>query len=68
VLTWKRSSRCEAHNCVEVAFRRASRCQHADCVEVGQTSAAVLVRDSKDPSRVLAFNRAAWSAFISQYR
>lgn len=62
--TWKRSSKCVTNNhCVEV-WRRASLCQEAtNCVEVA-ASEAVSVRDSKDPSPVIVFDREAWQQFV----
>jgi hypothetical protein len=48
-LDWKRSRRCDASTCVEVA-------PHGDLV---------VVRDSKDPNGLmLQFTRDEWEAFI----
>lgn len=64
-MSWIRSSKCEAHNCVEVNFRKSTKCQHADCIEVGFED-QVLVRDSKDTSGpMLQFDKGAWQKFIS---
>jgi Domain of unknown function (DUF397) len=48
---WKKSSRSDKENCVEVAMGAAGK--------------PVLVRDSKAPSEsMLAFNPATWFSFI----
>ncbi|MDQ7907824.1 DUF397 domain-containing protein [Phytohabitans sp. ZYX-F-186] len=49
---WRKSARCETHNCVEVAER-------AD---------AVAIRNSSVPDAQLAFAHPAWAAFISGVR
>jgi hypothetical protein len=49
---WRKSARCEAHNCVEVAER-------AD---------EVAIRNSSVPDAQLAFARPVWAAFISGVR
>jgi hypothetical protein len=68
-MRWRKSTRCESHACVEVAFRRSSRCDHAHCVEVS-VSHRVLVRDSKlgDDSPILSFSPPAWSAFLDHLK
>lgn len=49
-LTWRRSTRCEAGNCVEVAAGMVT----------------VAVRDSKDPDGGwLKLSHGAWSAFLA---
>ncbi|MEU3453168.1 DUF397 domain-containing protein [Micromonospora sp. NPDC006766] len=49
---WRKSSRSQTSNCVEIAPLRTG-------------PAAVALRDSKDPSGpVLLFNRAGWLGFI----
>ncbi|MFJ8581677.1 DUF397 domain-containing protein [Micromonospora sp. NPDC093277] len=51
--TWRKSTRSQTSNCVEVAPLRNG-------------PAAVALRDSKDPSGpVLLFNRAGWLGFIA---
>ncbi len=46
-------------------WRRSTRCSAADCVEVAITPDAVLVRDSKDrDGPVLALDREAWRSFL----
>lgn len=49
---WRKSARCETHNCVEVAKR-------AD---------EVAIRNSAVPDAQLAFDRPVWAAFISGVR
>ncbi|SCE80501.1 protein of unknown function (DUF397) [Micromonospora viridifaciens] len=50
---WRKSTRSQTSNCVEVAPLRTE-------------PAAVALRDSKDPSGpVLLFNRAGWLGFIA---
>lgn len=57
---WVKSTKCESHECVEVAFRTASACESNACVEVAVAD-PVLVRDSKlkDASPILAFSTQA---------
>lgn len=43
---------------------RARRCDAGTCVEVAHYGVQVLVRDSKDPDRVLTFDRQEWAAFL----
>ncbi|MER7757977.1 DUF397 domain-containing protein [Kitasatospora sp. NPDC097643] len=69
-LAWFKSSYSgnEGANCVEVAWRKSSYSTNegAQCVEVAETTAAVLVRDSKDKSGPhLTFEPDAWEAFLS---
>ncbi|MEH0935615.1 DUF397 domain-containing protein [Micromonospora psammae] len=53
---WRKSTRSQTSNCVEVA-------------PLGTGPAAVALRDSKDPSGpVLLFNRAGWLGFITGAR
>ncbi|MFI7213837.1 DUF397 domain-containing protein [Micromonospora maritima] len=51
------------------AWRKSTRSQTSNCVEVaplGTGPATVALRDSKDPSGpVLLFNRAGWLGFIA---
>ena len=52
-LQWRRSSRCESGNCVEVA-------------RIGESFA---VRDSKDDkSPVLTFAAESWASFVADVR
>jgi hypothetical protein len=48
--SWRRSSRCELGNCVEVAIG-----------DVGP----VLVRDTKDIGPLLRIERGAWRSFVA---
>jgi hypothetical protein len=51
--TWRKSTRSQTSNCVEVA-------------PLGTGPAAVALRDSKDPSGpVLLFDRAGWLGFLA---
>lgn len=56
--------------CAEVgAWRKSSRSGTGNCAEVGQDGAVVGVRDSQDPDGpVLAFDAAAWGAFLAMVR
>lgn len=68
--TWRRSTHCEAGACIEVAgpWRSASACGGGSCLEARRPEPGmVLVRDSKlgDRSPVLAFDAAAWVAFVN---
>lgn len=71
---WRKSSRCEVANCVEVAFvKSARRSGTLNCVEVGVCrcgpAPAVAVRDSKDrDGPVLRFTADAWDAFVRGVR
>ncbi|MEH0843916.1 DUF397 domain-containing protein [Micromonospora sp. CPCC 205711] len=57
-----------AHELADAPWRKSTRSQTSNCVEVaplGAGPAAVALRDSKDPSGpVLLFNRAGWLGFI----
>lgn len=48
---WRRSSRCDTDNCVEVAFSTDRR--------------RVYLRNSRDPERHLEISAAAWHTFCS---
>lgn len=48
-------------------WRHSSFCNDGACVEVADGSAAVHMRDSKDPTGVLlSFSRAGWAGFIAE--
>lgn len=69
--SWRRSSRCEAGFCLEVAgpFRKSTHSSDTwNCVEARRPLAGVvLVRDSKlgDDSPVLEWTVGEWTAFLS---
>ena len=47
-------------------WRRSTRCDAGACVEVAVFEDEVLVRDSKDPEGpVLRFSRTEWEAFLA---
>lgn len=45
-------------------WRRSSRCAAGNCVEVARQGDTVRVRDSKNPEVVLSFAREEWAAFV----
>jgi hypothetical protein len=48
----------------QLQFKRSSRCEAGLCTEVAVTENEVVVRDSEDPEGpMLVFTHAAWSAF-----
>jgi hypothetical protein len=49
----------------QLPWRKSSRCDAGSCVEVAITPAEVHVRNSTDPETSLSFSRAEWSAFVS---
>jgi hypothetical protein len=71
VAAWRTSTASVSDgHCAEVgAWRKPARCQAGECAEVGQGGTVVGVRDSKDPGGpVLAFDAAAWAAFLVMVR
>lgn len=54
----------------ELNWRRSTRCEAAYCVEVATIRSRVLVRDAKlgEDSPVLAFDPDAWTAFVASLR
>ncbi|MFC3501191.1 DUF397 domain-containing protein [Micromonospora krabiensis] len=63
------TSSVPARHLAEAPWRKSTRSQTSNCVEVaplGAAPAVVALRDSKDPSGpVLLFNRAGWLGFIA---
>lgn len=56
-------------NAVTLNWRRSSKCDAGSCVEVARTPGGVAVRDSKDgDGPMLQFEECAWSAFLSGVR
>lgn len=69
-VAWTKSSYCDsANSCVEVAWTKSTHSGADGCVEIA-AGEAVLMRDSKigEASPVLAFDLAAWRAFIEDVR
>lgn len=68
---WRKSSFSEGGNneCVEVGCWRKSSFSEPNnnnCVEVAQSTEAVGVRDSKNPTApILTFDRLAWLTFVN---
>jgi hypothetical protein len=53
----------------DLEWRKSSKSDDSNCVEVAMTVTQVLVRDSKDRSgTMLAFSRLEWDAFIARTR
>jgi hypothetical protein len=53
----------------DLEWRKSSKSDDSNCVEVAMTVTQVLVRDSKDRSgAMLAFSRLEWDAFIARTR
>ncbi|WP_406088307.1 DUF397 domain-containing protein [Kitasatospora purpeofusca] len=72
-IAWRKSTHSsnEGGECVEVGWRKSTHSsgEGGECVEVAETTAAVLVRDSKDKSGPqLTFSPAAWAAFVAYAR
>ncbi|MFV2020270.1 DUF397 domain-containing protein [Micromonospora sp. LOL_023] len=49
----------------DLAWRKSRRCEATTCVEVATVGPAVGVRDSTDPDVHLEFSGAAWTAFVA---
>lgn len=50
-------------------WRRASKCDAGNCVEVARTGGGVAVRDSKNgDGPILEFDECAWSDFLAGVR
>jgi hypothetical protein len=59
---FRRSSKCEAVNCVEVD----TGCDNVQCVEVDTDRRGVAIRNSASPGgEFVAFTREEWAAFIA---
>ncbi|TDC32141.1 DUF397 domain-containing protein [Micromonospora sp. 15K316] len=56
-----------ARQLADAPWRKSTRSQTSNCVEVAPVgAAAIALRDSKDPQGpVLLFNRAGWLGFIA---
>lgn len=68
---WRKSSRSDPNNCVEVAlaWRKSSRTTGNECVEVAWPVEEVAVRDSKNPDGpILVFDRAGFGGFTAGLR
>lgn len=50
-------------------WRKSSYSNEANCVEIGtHAGAPVMVRDTKDRSAVLSFDRGTWRRFLDNLR
>jgi hypothetical protein len=50
----------------ETRWRKSSRCAAGSCVEVAKVAGEYLIRDSKDPAgTVLSFTEEEWAAFLA---
>jgi hypothetical protein len=48
-----------------IQWRRSTRCDSGDCVEVARAGETVMLRDSKvDNGHVLTFGLSEWKAFV----
>lgn len=66
-LRWRKSSRSNPTNCVEMAWdwRKSSHSNPTDCVELAQSPAAFALRDSKNPAPTLHFPRPHLTSFLT---
>jgi hypothetical protein len=55
---------CDLEATTAPIWRRARACDAGHCVEIAHHDGQVLIRDSKDPDVVIAFDRRDWSAFV----
>ncbi len=46
-------------------WRRSSRCNGGQCVEVARLGDEVMVRDSADPDRIITVSAGNWQQFVS---
>lgn len=49
-------------------WRKSSRCESQQCVEVARLGGGIAVRDSKDPDPQLVFDLSTWQAFVVTLR
>jgi hypothetical protein len=52
----------------EVAWRKSAECGNGECVEVAASNDSVLIRNSQQPDKVLAFTAAEWAVFARGMR
>jgi hypothetical protein len=68
-LRWRKSSRSNPTNCVELAWtawRKSSHSDPTDCVELAWAPARAALRDSKNPTGpTLSVDRPHFAAFIA---
>lgn len=50
------------------SWKRSSRCEMGNCVEVYVSADGVQLRNSKDETKILTFTRAEWTWFIVAIR
>jgi hypothetical protein len=52
-----------------IAWRKSSRCEAGTCVEVAAVDGAIAMRDAKNPDGpVLLFDVAGWNGFLAGVR
>ena len=61
-------ARIRARRLDELDWRKASRCQSGECVEVLQVDEAVLLRESAHPDAILRVAAASWRIFTDAIR
>lgn len=49
-------------------WRRSSRCEMGNCLEISATAAKVFVRSSNDPDVVLTLDHLQWSDLVAAVR
>jgi hypothetical protein len=64
-LHWKKSSRSDPNNCVELAWRKSSHSDPNECVELAWPPTAAAIRDSKNPAPTLQFDRPQLAVFLA---
>lgn len=62
-----RAEECHALRAEQASliWRKSHRCQNGECVEVSYGQDRVLVRNSREPCRILEFSPLQWRAFIA---